>query len=92
VLIDEKGNVKLCDFTMSKIMTVPNSDYTPEDPKDRERSQRESRRLWYRAPELLLRKKMYSKEVDMWSFGCLLAELCLNKTLFQGECEIEQIF
>ena len=44
---------------MSKFITVPLVAYTPEDPKDRERSGREARRLWYRAPELLLRKSIY---------------------------------
>jgi len=58
------------------------SAYTPEDPKERERSGREARRLWYRAPELLLRKREYSLEVDMWSVGCLLAELALAMPLF----------
>jgi serine/threonine protein kinase len=56
--------------------------YTPEDPKERERSGREARRLWYRAPELLLRKREYSLEVDMWSVGCVLAELALAMPLF----------
>ena len=66
--------------------------YTPEDPKDRERSRRESMRLWYRAPEVLLRKNIYSFEVDIWSFGCVLAEMALCEPFFQGESEIEQLF
>ena len=39
--------------------------YTPEDPKDRSRSKHELSRLHYRAPELLLRKALYSYEVDI---------------------------
>ena len=45
-----------------------------------------------RAPELLLRKNMYSFEIDIWSFGCLLAEIALGETLFNGDTEIEQLF
>lgn len=70
-------------------MIEPIIPYTPEDPKDRERSGRESKRLWYRAPELLLRNQIYSTEIDVWSFGCVLAEVALNEPLFTGESEIE---
>lgn len=82
-------NVKIADFSLSRAITIPHIPYTPEDPKDRERSGRESRRLWYRAPELLMRKNLYSFEVDIWSFGCLLAEISTNSPLFNGETEIE---
>jgi len=46
VLIDEEtGEVKLCDFALSKVRTIPDVDYTPEDPNERERSPRETKRL-----------------------------------------------
>ncbi len=92
ILVNEDGIVKIYDFAFSKLATIPHNPYTPEDPKDRERSGREARRLWYRAPELLLRKSKYSFETDVWAFGCLLAEMALNETLFNGETEIEQLF
>lgn len=42
--------------------------------------------LWYRAPEILLGTKIYSTPVDMWSVGCILAELITGGTpLFPGE-------
>jgi serine/threonine protein kinase len=44
--------------------------------------------LWYRAPELLLRKNLYHKEIDIWSFGCMVAEIVLGEPLFTGESEI----
>lgn len=81
--------IKLSDFSLSRLASIPHFAYTPEDPKERERSGREARRLWYRPPELLFRKKMYSFEVDMWAAGCLLGELALGETLFNGESEIE---
>jgi len=84
--------VKLVDFSLSRIASIPHFAYTPEDPKERERSGREARRLWYRPPELLFRKRMYSFEVDMWAVGCLLGEFCLGEALFNGESEIEQLF
>jgi serine/threonine protein kinase len=69
VLIQNDGEIKLSDFTLSRIGTEPNHPYTPEDPKERERSTRETRRLWYRAPEMIFRKEIYSFEVDLWSVG-----------------------
>lgn len=88
-MVSKNDVIKLSDFSLSRIATVPHFSYTPEDPKERERSGREARRLWYRAPELLFRKKFYSFEVDIWSAGCLLAEMALGEPLFNGESEIE---
>ncbi len=92
ILFTEDGTLKLTDFALSRIVLIPHFPYTPEDPKERERSGRETRRLWYRPPELLLRKKLYSFEVDMWAVGCILAELALGEAMFNGESEIEQLF
>lgn len=41
--------------------------------------------LWYRAPELLLGSRSYTRAVDMWAAGCILAELVLSRALFQGD-------
>ncbi len=89
ILVNAEGNVVLTDFALGRLMTRPQADYSPEDPKERDRSSREAQRLYYRAPELLLRKKSYSQEVDMWSVGCILAELATSRVLFEGYSEIE---
>lgn len=47
--------------------------------------------LWYRPPELLLGETKYGPEVDMWSVGCILAELVLGKPLLPGKAELEQL-
>lgn len=44
-----------------------------------------------RAPELLLGAKEYSKAIDMWSVGCIMAELVAKEPLFRGKTELEQI-
>lgn len=92
IMVTRNDIVKLVDFSLSRLAAIPHFSYTPEDPKERERSGREARRLWYRPPELLYRKKMYSFEVDIWAIGCLLAEFALGEPLFNGESEIEQLF
>ncbi|KAF5375005.1 hypothetical protein D9758_000129 [Tetrapyrgos nigripes] len=45
--------------------------------------------LWYRAPEILLGAATYSTAVDMWSVGCIFAELLLKEPLFQAQGEME---
>lgn len=39
---------------------------------------------WYRAPELLLGSRNYHKPVDLWSVGCIVAEVLIGKPLFAG--------
>ncbi|KAI0029611.1 Pkinase-domain-containing protein [Vararia minispora EC-137] len=47
--------------------------------------------LWYRAPEILLGAKTYSTAVDIWSVGCIFAELLHKEPLFQAKSELELI-
>jgi serine/threonine protein kinase len=48
--------------------------------------------LWYRAPEILLGGKQYSTPVDVWSIGCIFAEMVTRQPLFPGDSEIDQLF
>lgn len=47
--------------------------------------------LWYRPPELLLGAAMYGPEVDVWSFGCIMAETLARVALFPGTSEKRQL-
>ncbi|GAB9463400.1 Cmgc/cdk/crk7 protein kinase [Globisporangium polare] len=47
--------------------------------------------LWYRPPELLLGATSYDASIDMWSIGCVMAELYIGHPIFQGKTELEQI-
>ncbi|GMY15573.1 protein IMPAIRED IN BABA-INDUCED STERILITY 1 isoform X2 [Fagus crenata] len=47
--------------------------------------------LWYRPPELLLGSTDYGASVDIWSVGCVFAELMLGKPILQGRTEVEQL-
>lgn len=47
--------------------------------------------LWYKAPELILGSSRYSTASDMWSVGCILAEMLLGRPLFEGENDLEQL-
>ncbi|MCJ1309739.1 Cyclin-dependent kinase catalytic subunit [Agyrium rufum] len=81
LLIDRVGNLKLADFGLARAFGVPLRTYTHEVVT-----------LWYRAPEILLGGRQYSTGVDMWSVGCIFAEMCTRKPLFPGDSEIDEIF
>lgn len=81
LLIDKDGNLKLADFGLARAFGVPLRTYTHEVVT-----------LWYRAPEILLGGHQYSTGVDMWSVGCIFAEMATRKPLFPGDSEIDEIF
>lgn len=92
IFLDQDGCVKIGDFTSTRMLDIPCQAYTPEDPKERDRSSREMRRLWYRAPELILRDEIYGPKVDAWSAGCLLAEAAAGRPLFPSDSEVDHLF
>uniref|UniRef100_A0ACB8ENC9 Cyclin-dependent kinase 2 n=1 Tax=Sphaerodactylus townsendi TaxID=933632 RepID=A0ACB8ENC9_9SAUR len=82
LLINAEGAIKLADFGLaSKAFGVPVRTYTHEVVT-----------LWYRAPEILLGCKYYSTAVDIWSLGCIFAEMITRRALFPGDSEIDQLF
>ncbi|KAK5136787.1 Cell division control protein 2 [Meristemomyces frigidus] len=81
LLINKEGNLKLADFGLARAFGVPLRTYTHEVVT-----------LWYRAPEILLGGRQYSTGVDMWSIGCIFAEMATRKPLFPGDSEIDEIF
>ncbi|EUD66919.1 CMGC/CDK protein kinase [Plasmodium inui San Antonio 1] len=81
LLYSNKGVLKICDFGMArKFGHINNHNIT-----------RNVVTLWYRAPELLLGERCYTNKIDIWSVGCIFAEMILKKPLFIGENEIDQI-
>jgi len=84
--------VLIGDFGTARILDSNLQSCTPEDPKERDRSGREAKRLWYRAPEFLMRQAMYGGEVDMWALGCLIMELSVCEPLFASDTEIDHVY
>lgn len=81
LLYTSKGKLKLADFGLARTISYPTAnDLTPTVVT-----------LWYRAPEILLGSSHYSFAIDLWSVGCVLAELLLSQPLFQGDNELQQI-
>lgn len=80
LLVDKKGTIKLADFGLAR-SAFPSRTYTHEVVT-----------LWYRSPELLLKSTYYGPSVDLWSLGCIFAEMKTNRTMFPGDSEIDQIY
>eukprot|EP01105_Mastigella_eilhardi_P017672 TRINITY_DN4070_c0_g1_i1.p1 TRINITY_DN4070_c0_g1~~TRINITY_DN4070_c0_g1_i1.p1 ORF type:complete len:393 (-),score=55.47 TRINITY_DN4070_c0_g1_i1:71-1249(-) len=80
LLLTSKNELKIADFGLAKCLSPG--------------SERHTNRVitqWYRPPELFLGTDHYGTEVDMWSAGCVIAELLLGRTLFPGTSEVNQL-
>ncbi|KAI1294606.1 Cyclin-dependent kinase 20 [Halotydeus destructor] len=85
VLVDWNGHLKICDFGQARLIVNHQSNSS-----DSYLSHQVCTR-WYRAPELLYGSNHYGFAVDMWSVGCIVAEMYLKRPLFKGESDIEQL-
>ncbi|KAI3386669.1 hypothetical protein SNEBB_007767 [Seison nebaliae] len=84
ILLNKQCVLKLADFGLARSVNetaetnpVPYTEYIAT--------------RWYRAPEILLASKTYTKGIDMWSIGCILGELYLNEPIFQGTNTLNQL-
>ena len=80
LLLNANCDLKVCDFGLARSAAnvEDNSGFMTEYVATR----------WYRAPEIMLTFKEYTKAIDVWSVGCILAEMLNGKPLFPGkDCE-----
>jgi cyclin-dependent kinase len=80
LLIENGSKLKIADFGLSRNFSIPIGKFTHEVVT-----------LWYRSPEILLGAKCYSTPIDLWSIGCILAEMLSGRPCFCGESEFEQL-
>ncbi|TYI49624.1 hypothetical protein E1A91_D12G048200v1 [Gossypium mustelinum] len=81
LLIDYNGNLKIGDFGLATLFR----------PNQKQTLTSRVVTLWYRPPELLLGSTDYGVAVDLWSSGCILAELFAGKPIMPGRTEVEQM-
>jgi cyclin-dependent kinase 7 len=75
------GTMKLADFGLARLYGTPKTRLSPQ-----------AITLWYKPPELLLGASEYCAAADMWSVGCIFAELLLRRPFLQGhESDISQL-
>jgi len=81
LLIDQQLRLKIADFGLARAFLLPMPKYTHEVIT-----------VWYRPLEILLGSQLYSVPVDIWSIGCVLAEMATGAPMFAGDSEIDTIF
>lgn len=83
LLLNTTCDLKICDFGLARIAD-PGRDHTgflTEYVATR----------WYRAPEIMLNSRGYTKAIDMWSVGCIFAEMLSNRPIFPGKHYLDQL-
>ncbi|OAL36884.1 pyruvate dehydrogenase (acetyl-transferring) E1 component, alpha subunit [Fonsecaea nubica] len=84
LLINTKGQLKLADFGLARAFGIPVNTFSNEVVT-----------LWYRAPDVLLGSRTYNTSIDIWSAGCIMAEMYTGRPLFPGttnEDQLQKIF
>lgn len=80
LLINNKGALKLGDFGLARAFGIPVNTFSNEVVT-----------LWYRAPDVLLGSRTYNTSIDIWSAGCIMAEMYSGRPLFPGTTNEDQI-
>ncbi|WOL03967.1 mitogen-activated protein kinase [Canna indica] len=81
LLINDDFDLKICDFGLARTINRMDDEFLTEYVVTR----------WYRAPELLLSPDTYGTSIDVWSVGCILAELLGRKPIFPGTDALNQL-
>ncbi|XP_031552249.1 mitogen-activated protein kinase 14-like [Actinia tenebrosa] len=77
IAVNEDCELKILDFGLARMTDNEMTGYVAT--------------RWYRAPEIMLNWMHYNQTVDIWSVGCIMAELLTGKTLFPGNDHIDQL-
>ncbi|QSS56399.1 cyclin-dependent protein kinase PhoA [Histoplasma capsulatum var. duboisii H88] len=80
LLINANGQLKLADFGLARAFGIPVNTFSHEVVT-----------LWYRAPDVLLGSRMYNTSIDIWSAGCIMAEMYAGRPLFPGSTNEDQL-
>ncbi|RPA72202.1 MAP kinase MpkA [Ascobolus immersus RN42] len=84
LLVNADCELKICDFGLARGFSIDpeeNAGYLTEYVATR----------WYRAPEIMLSFQSYTKAIDVWSVGCILAELLGGRPFFKGRDYVDQL-
>ncbi|EJP61995.1 mitogen-activated protein kinase sty1 [Beauveria bassiana ARSEF 2860] len=78
ILVNENCGLKICDFGLARIQDAEMTGYVST--------------RYYRAPEIMLTWRTYDVEIDIWSAGCIFAEMLEGKPLFPGKNHVDQFY
>ncbi|KAG9312973.1 kinase-like protein [Chiua virens] len=85
LLVNSDCELKICDFGLSR-----GFDAVPDEHTNGHLTEYVATR-WYRAPEIMLAFRGYTTAIDVWSIGCIFAELLLGRPLFKGKDYVDQL-
>eukprot|EP00042_Codosiga_hollandica_P056249 m.807657 g.807657 ORF g.807657 m.807657 type:complete len:355 (+) comp59305_c0_seq2:181-1245(+) len=80
LLINKHGQLKLADFGLARAFGIPVKSYSHEVVT-----------LWYRAPDILLGARRYTTSIDIWSIGCIFAEMVIGEPIFPGSSTEDEL-
>ncbi|KAJ2692845.1 negative regulator of the PHO system, partial [Coemansia spiralis] len=80
LLINSRNQLKLGDFGLARAVGIPVNTFSNEVVT-----------LWYRAPDVLLGSRSYDNAIDIWSAGCIMAEMYTGRPLFAGSSNDDQL-
>ncbi|KAJ2613738.1 cyclin-dependent kinase 5 [Coemansia sp. RSA 1365] len=80
LLINKRGDLKLGDFGLARAFGIPVRSYSHEVVT-----------LWYRAPDVLMGSRQYDTSIDLWSVGCIFAEMATGRPFFAGTSIDDQV-
>ena len=80
LLINNTGQLKLADFGLARAFGIPVNTFSNKVVT-----------LWYRAPDVLLGSRTYNTSIDIWSAGCIMAEMFTGRPLFPGTTNEDQL-
>ena len=89
ILINAKGELKYADFRLARDLMQDQ-----QGPKGERIPAPYTRKVvtqFYRPPEVCLADPYYNEKVDVWSAGCVLAELISRRPIFPGTSELDQL-
>jgi serine/threonine protein kinase len=75
ILVNMNCDLKICDFGLARGFSSDNEDF---------KGTVYVVTRWYRAPEVMLTTSHYTLSLDIWSVGCIFAEMMSKSILFQG--------
>jgi serine/threonine protein kinase len=80
LLVTRDRLLKISDFGLSRYFTIPVRQYSPNVVS-----------TWYKAPELMLGTRIYDISIDVWSVGCIIAEMVTGGPFFKGDSDVDQL-
>ena len=94
VLVNSECDLRVCDFGLARGLEAEGRGGKDGDGNDQPEEEFMTEYVvtrWYRAPEILLGSRDYNRAVDIWSIGCVFAEMLARKALFPGDNSLDQV-